>query len=147
MKLQVSVDGVPDIQNATKYIQKAVGGALEEICLNGAMPIENEAKVLCPVKTGTLRRSINHQTTELTVQKCNVAVGPNTPYARRIEFGFIGTDSLGRHYHQGPRPYMRPAFDGKKDESRQEMTKAAADLIQEAVINAYNEAASRRHRR
>lgn len=144
MRLQVSVDGVPNIENATKYVQKAVAGALEEICLNGALPIKNEAKQLAPVKTGTLRRSINHQTTEITATKCNVAIGPDTPYARRIEFGFVGTDSLGRRYNQAAHPYMRPAFDTKQDESRKEMKAAAADLIQEAVIDAYNQTANRR---
>ncbi len=28
-------------------------------------------------------------------------------YAMRIEFGFIGTDSLGRHYNQQPRAFVR----------------------------------------
>jgi phage gpG-like protein len=37
-------------------------------------------------------------------------VGTNVPYARRLEFGFIGTDSLGRNVSQGARPYLRPAL-------------------------------------
>ena len=136
MKLQVSVDGVPSIESAAKYVQKAVAGALETICLNGALPIENEAKQLAPVKSGTLRRSIHHEITVLTPTQCNIAIAPDRPYARRLEFGFVGTDSLGRRYHQAARPYMRPAFDSKQDESRKEMKAAAADLIQEAVVDA-----------
>lgn len=31
------------------------------------------------------------------------------PYARRLELGFVGTDSKGRHYNDPPRPYLRPA--------------------------------------
>lgn len=31
------------------------------------------------------------------------------PYARRLELGFVGTDSLGRHYSDPPKPYLRPA--------------------------------------
>lgn len=146
MKLQVSIDGVPDFASAVKYVKNAVAGALEEVCQNGALPIKNEAKLLCPVKTGTLRRSINHQTTERTPTKANVAVGPNTPYARRVEFGFVGTDSLDRRYNQAPQPYMRPAFDSKQEQSRQEMVKSAKDLIDEAVIEAYNQSAARRRR-
>jgi HK97 gp10 family phage protein len=144
MKLQISVDGVPSIENAAKYVKKAVAGALETICLNGVLPIENEAKALAPVKTGTLRRSIHHTLTTSTETACNIALGPDTPYARRLEFGFMGTDSLGRRYHQAARPYMRPAFDSKQDESRKEMKAAAADLIQEAVISAANSASRRR---
>ena len=31
-------------------------------------------------------------------------------YALRLEFGFVGTDRLGRNINQGPRPYWRPVF-------------------------------------
>ncbi|MCB0107683.1 MAG: HK97 gp10 family phage protein [Caldilineaceae bacterium] len=39
-------------------------------------------------------------------------VGTDSPYARRIELGFHGYDSLGRFYNQGPQPYLLPAFHG-----------------------------------
>lgn len=33
--------------------------------------------------------------------------GPqDIPYAKRLEFGFVGEDALGRNYNQAPRPYM-----------------------------------------
>lgn len=35
----------------------------------------------------------------------------DTPYAARLEFGFVGVDSLGRHYNQPPYPSWRPALD------------------------------------
>jgi hypothetical protein len=34
----------------------------------------------------------------------------HTPYAQRLEFGFIGTDSRGRVYNQAPRPFVRPSI-------------------------------------
>ncbi|MBA7558320.1 hypothetical protein ES705_51119 [subsurface metagenome] len=37
-------------------------------------------------------------------------VGSNVVYARRLELGFVGADSLGRIYNQLPRPYLRPAL-------------------------------------
>lgn len=37
-------------------------------------------------------------------------VGTNLEYARRIEHGFVGKDSLGRSYNQAPKPYLHPAF-------------------------------------
>lgn len=37
-------------------------------------------------------------------------VGTNVEYARRLEFGFVGTDSRGREINQAPRPYLRPAL-------------------------------------
>lgn len=38
-------------------------------------------------------------------------VGTNAVQARRLENGFYGADSLGRHYSQPPYPHARPAFD------------------------------------
>lgn len=40
----------------------------------------------------------------------SVWVGSNSPYARRIELGFHGHDSLGRFYNLPPKPYLLPAF-------------------------------------
>ena len=42
----------------------------------------------------------------------SIYVGSDNPYARRIELGFTGYDSLGRYYDQAPRPYLLPAFLG-----------------------------------
>lgn len=36
-------------------------------------------------------------------------IGTNAVYARRLEFGFVGPDSLGRVYNQPPYPFMNPA--------------------------------------
>ncbi|WP_180685917.1 HK97 gp10 family phage protein [Streptomyces gossypiisoli] len=34
----------------------------------------------------------------------------DAPQARRLEYGFVGVDSLGRHYRQPPYPHVEPAF-------------------------------------
>ncbi|MDN3025677.1 HK97 gp10 family phage protein [Streptomyces sp. S.PB5] len=36
-------------------------------------------------------------------------VGTSAPQGRRLEFGFVGVDSLGRHYNQPPFPHLGPA--------------------------------------
>lgn len=36
--------------------------------------------------------------------------GGNAPYARRIELGFVGADSLGRYFNQPPYPYFFPGI-------------------------------------
>lgn len=38
-------------------------------------------------------------------------VGTNAVQGPRLEFGFHGADSLGRHYSQPPYAHARPAFD------------------------------------
>lgn len=37
-------------------------------------------------------------------------VGTPVVYARRLELGFIGTDTKGRNVKQAPRPYLRKAL-------------------------------------
>ena len=64
-----------------------------------------------PVQKGTLRRSWR---TELLPSRPGVysaRTGPTVVYARRIELGFKGTDSLGRTYNQAPKPYVKPAYE------------------------------------
>lgn len=75
-----------------------------------ARNIEADAKARVPVDTGTLRRSIH----VLPTGPLSREIGPNTPYARRIEFGFNGADRLGRVFHQAGRPYLTPAAEAER---------------------------------
>ncbi|MFE7780621.1 HK97 gp10 family phage protein [Streptomyces nigrescens] len=34
----------------------------------------------------------------------------DAPQSRRLEYGFVGVDSIGRHYRQPPFPHVEPAF-------------------------------------
>lgn len=67
--------------------------------------LEQGIKSRAPVVTGDYRRS---WTTELS-GPMSATVGTNKPQARRLEYGFVGSDSLGRHYNQAPQPHVRPA--------------------------------------
>lgn len=60
--------------------------------------------------TGDYRRSWN---TLVTYDGAMVVVdvGTNKPQGRRLEFGFHGTDSLGRHYNQPPFPHVEKNID------------------------------------
>jgi hypothetical protein len=40
-----------------------------------------------------------------------VEVGTDKPQAHRLEAGFHGTDSLGRHYDEAAEPYLAPALE------------------------------------
>lgn len=57
---------------------------------------------------GDYRRSING---EVTRDKGNIigTVGTNAPQSRRLEYGFVGPDSLGRVYNQPPYEHFGPA--------------------------------------
>lgn len=42
--------------------------------------------------------------------------GPDgVPYAKRLEYGFTGTDSKGRKYNQAPRPYFRSTYELERE--------------------------------
>lgn len=62
------------------------------------------------VITGDYRRSI---TLEMATVDGRVAaiVGTSAPQGRRLEFGFVGNDSLGRSYHQPPFPHFGPPLE------------------------------------
>ena len=62
------------------------------------------------VITGDYRRSITVVFSHAEGMH-TATVGTNNPQARRLEFGFHGQDSLGRHYNQPPRPHFGPALD------------------------------------
>lgn len=64
------------------------------------------------VITGDYRRSITVEfIREQAGSSVSAVIGSNNPQARRLEFGFHGEDSLGRHYNQAPLPHFGPAFD------------------------------------
>lgn len=59
--------------------------------------------------TGQLIRSIKSGV-EVKKGVVHGYLSADTPYALRLEFGFVGTDSAGRHVKQAPRPYLRPTL-------------------------------------
>ncbi len=110
-------------------IAAALGGdGLDEALLAAGWVIANDAKRRAPYITGTLRRSIRVEVREHGV----VVVGSEVPYARRIEYGFIGKDSRGRNYHQAAQPYLRPAMDENKDEVRETIIAGVLDILRKA---------------
>jgi phage gpG-like protein len=46
----------------------------------------------------------------------SVRIGTNVVYAARVEFGFTGTDSLGRNYNQPPKSYLRAGIIPRKNQ-------------------------------
>lgn len=57
-------------------------------------------------RSGDLQRSFKFDV-KTGLISVTLRVFTNIAYALRLEFGFVGTDSLGRNINQGPRPYWR----------------------------------------
>lgn len=62
------------------------------------------------VMLSNLITSITYQLTVDTPTEIAAQVGTNIEYARRLEFGFFDTDSLGRQYNMPARPYFRSTY-------------------------------------
>ena len=147
MNLTVTLQGMDALSLGVGYLAKAALAGLKLGCDGAAGLFVDEAKLLVPVKTGNLRDHIHFWTPLDTDTQQRREVTPvydieegsystnrygfDPPYARRIEFGFVGTDSLGRHYHQAAQPYMRPAFENKQAQ--------AAQMIRDEVTSALDE--------
>lgn len=61
------------------------------------------------VITGAYRNSWRAETRTLRAGAI-CTIGTDLPYGRRLEYGFVGTDSLGRTYNQPPFPHVQPAL-------------------------------------
>lgn len=60
--------------------------------------------------TGDYRRSWTHEFSAAGLT-AEAVVGTNKPQARRLEYGYVGPDSLGRIFNQPPYPHMGPAVE------------------------------------
>ncbi|MGA5637733.1 hypothetical protein ACPCTN_03130 [Streptomyces cinereoruber] len=60
--------------------------------------------------TGDYRRSWTHEFSA-TGLMAEAVVGTAKPQARRLEYGYVGPDSLGRIFNQPPYPHMGPAVE------------------------------------
>lgn len=97
---------VEDTDKITAYVSKAEGPVVELT----ANEYKNDVQEVIQYRTGTLRRSVHVEMTQEAGHTVGL-VGTDAPYARRLEFGFAGKDSLGRNYNQAPAPRWRPTFD------------------------------------
>lgn len=74
--------------------------------------------------TGDYRRSWTLQVTSRGGFTIAIA-GTNRPQGRRLEYGFHGVDSLGRHYNQPAYPHVGPAIDAVEPGFLADMEKVA----------------------
>lgn len=130
MSITVKIEGGAELARKLAALETAVAGrVLAAAVESGALVVQNDAKARAPYKTGTLRKSIHTQMGGGSATSAEADVGTDVPYARRIEYGFEGTDERGRSYHQAPRPYLRPALDENADRIQREI----GDALRQAV--------------
>ena len=102
LKLIVNAGALLALEEACNLVEKTAKASIGTVS-SPSPPGHAPASV-----TGTLKARITHRIDKATMIG---QVGTNLEYARRLELGFVGTDSLGRTYAQAPRPYLRPALE------------------------------------
>lgn len=93
------------IQDNTKGVLSEVDRLIKAKLSIAALMVERTAKQTCPVRTGTLKRSITHK-----VEKRSAAIGSNVEYAPFLE---LGTSKMS------PRPFLRPALEANRNKIEQ----------------------------
>lgn len=94
-----------------KRMSRAMGALRSEIkrMVSRPYPPASKPGKYPKLRSGDYKRSIEKVVHRSASGKSIVGrVGSDSPYARRLEFGFVGTDSIGRNYNQAPRPHFRP---------------------------------------
>jgi hypothetical protein len=56
-------------------------------------------------------------------------IGTRKPQGRRLEFGFVGPDALGRVYNQPPFPHVQPALGLIEDTLREQMRAVVDEVL------------------
>ncbi|MEW6223193.1 MAG: hypothetical protein AB1627_01050 [Chloroflexota bacterium] len=130
----MTVTGGRELRRAIARLEAATAGKLLlDAATAGALPVLNQAKVNVHKVTATLAKSLHIEPVRSSRDEAEVMVGTDVEYARREELGFMGRDSLGRRYSFAGHPYLRPAFDEKRDEARDEVGEALRDLLRKAA--------------
>ncbi len=121
------------------WVAKAKGKT-KEFAVEFIQDISQEVVIATPVKTGFLRGSwygtinggavgtVSGGGFSLSLEDLNLGdiytMANGAAYAARIEYGFVGVDSLGRHYNQQPRAFIRGTVDRAP-----EIAEAAAERV------------------
>lgn len=120
-------------QSIDKYLKKVEQETQDKLNVIGIWAVSKANDNLREngsVVTSNLVNSINYATVtsqggikgntegtqlEQPNDKMSVKIGSNVQYARRVELGFTGQDSLGRNYNQPAKPYLRPILKLKNE--------------------------------
>lgn len=122
-KRNVELKGAKEIVQTLKDMEEGATEVLEKASKAGAKIAKNEAKRLCPVRTGRLKNSIDTKKGKSDKLKSStlVTVGKDVHYASFVELGTASKDS---------QPFMRPALDNNEKDINDEVARKIADNVQ-----------------
>lgn len=105
------VEGLDQVFKNLDSFKAKVEAKQKVALMLAANQYQNDVKRIAPYRKGALRRSIH---VEMQDNDTTAIIGTNLPYARRLEYGFVGKDKLGRYYNQAAQPYFRPPLENKR---------------------------------
>ena len=120
---RVALEGAAELDRAlSKLADRAQGELLEEAAQAGAEVIREEAARLAPRDTGLLAQEVADQPKRLQIGRAQIDVGPSKKawYGRLLEHG---TSKMAAQ------PFLRPAFEAKKDEAVEAMKRVLRRLL------------------
>lgn len=123
------IKGLSEVLDGLTRIGARVAAATPAATLEAAHLVQKAAMAEAPVLTGTLRRSIHTEGPLASVGGAMAQVGPSVIYARRIELGFHGADSLGRHFDQSGDPYLQRGYESTIDQIAEVYARAWAKAV------------------
>lgn len=107
MNISLKVTGLDGLLAKWRYISSSgLRGEMQDIAHDFSSKLLAAVQAKAPVETGGYRARITGE-----VNGYQVNVYSLDAFAARLEYGFVGVDSLGRHYAQPPQPHFRPAAD------------------------------------
>lgn len=111
--MEVEIDGIPKLQRKMVGYGKRTRQSSDRLLRKQARQLRDEIREAAPRDTGAYAKSIKYGIHRGWQRKYGgqntIRVYSKHPAAHRLEYGFVGTDSLGRTYNQAPRPHWRPA--------------------------------------
>ena len=141
MKYRTRIEGDKAVNKRLKSHAEKVTQKTKIAFRAGSFKIINEAAENVPVVTGNLKRSI-HAEVEEEKNEIVAYIGTDVDYAAAVEYGTppykinspvfirnVGWRYIKTHPGLPARPYLRPAFDQKKDEAVKEVTEVLDILL------------------
>lgn len=99
--MQIHIEGLENVQAMFEQKMNDMQGKLSEGVAESCKVVEADAKAMCPVDTGELRKSITSEVSGTTG-----VVGTNKEYAMYVEFGTYKMDA---------QPYLVPALKANEE--------------------------------
>lgn len=120
IEVKVTAPGALQVAANVAALGPTVQGKVRDVVRHHGLLLQTKVKAYASLPetgppgpriiTGDYNRSIALQVTGNAFYSAAI-VGTNKVQGRRLEFGFVGTDSIGRTYNQRPYPHFRPALD------------------------------------